>query len=141
MTAMEDLRANKLAVVIIAAVVGSGAWFFLAPSSVACNSPELIGEFQRRFQASREKLAEKAREKTTADDKRAELEKSLAAFQMNIQSTTTLGKEGNMLRCEMTGDYGAEGTGTFDVEYSVGRDDSNSLVWRFKGMAPYDVAP
>lgn len=67
------------------------------------------------------------------------LAKASSIFQFNIKSTTTLGKEGNMLRCQMSGDFGLPDESAFNAEYFVGKNDSGDLVWRFVGKPPYEL--
>jgi hypothetical protein len=147
MTVVQNLIANKPLVAVGAAVLAIGAWYSLSPAKVACNSPELFDEFQARFKEGREKLIaivrSDPRKRTEAE--RGEFERNLTQkfsnYHLNIKSTTTLGSEGNMLHCRMSGDYGLSDVTGYDTEYFVGKDDNGRLAWRFVGIPPYQVVP
>jgi hypothetical protein len=104
----------------------------LTGSSLACNSPDLFKEFQRKFD---ERVANL--KKTTGGS--PDYFKKLERYALHIERTETLGQVGNSLSCSM--DYTvAEGSDPETFKFLLGRDDDGQLVWHFDSriIAPYN---
>jgi hypothetical protein len=130
MVDVQKLTANKKLIGVGAAVLAFGAWHFLSAPMIACDSPALMAEFQTRFNA--------AQEESNASLKNTDIKKS--NLRLNIISTTTLGKDGNMLSCQMDWDYGDPQMTFRNGRYRVGRNDQGDLTWQFEGRyPPYDI--
>jgi hypothetical protein len=130
------MRIGKVTVGTGLLVLLAGGWYFLSPSPVACNSPDLIQEFQDRFSTSLRELRERLRQEPEPDA--AISLKQYADYRLNIKSTATLRQDGNFLACQMSYDYGNPKV-TFEFQYSVGKDDAGNLTWRYTGSPPYQI--
>ncbi len=128
-------------------------------SSLACNSPELIKEFQRKLDERIASLRPTINEKpinflaSTCLDKRGNLEeknrcvenarqnyrKNLERLALDVERTETLGQVGNSLSCSMDYTF-AEGSDPETFKFLLGRDDDGHLVWHFDSriIAPYN---
>lgn len=101
----------------------------LTGSSLACNSPDLFKEFQRKFD---ERVATIKRIRPGQDSL-----KWLERYALHIERTETLGQVGNSLSCSMDFTY-VEGGDTETFKFLLGRDDDGHLVWHYD---PWIIAP
>jgi hypothetical protein len=121
---------NCIAGGVAVALLGTIAYVLMSPA-LKCNSPGMLHSFQQRFETNRDKLA--ALYQTKGLDASEIFRKKL-----NIISTLTVGKEGQLVGCLMRYNYHASEEDR-EWAYIVTKNDNGGLISRYDDPPPYEI--